>query len=311
MRRHGAMASWVWAILLIMPLAPVNAQNASAWKLDVETPEVLGYTIGDLIHHRAHLVLDAPYRLDENALPEVRKLSSWLELRSVDLDSHRGFGSSTYDIGITYQIFNTTETVSVLATPPVSLTIVDGDNTFPVIIPAWSFSVSPVAAVEEILPGILPTLRPSRVPPPMDLHRYALRITLLSTALLGAVAYFVYLNGSIPLLRRSHGPFARAHRRLKMLRRQPSGDPVRREAYRCLHAAFNETAGRVVFCDDLDSFFAEQPRFGELRASIESFYFESRQLFFSAQAPNAATAANVDTLLRLALRFRDAERGLA
>ncbi len=145
----------------------------------------------------------------------------------------------------------------------------------------------------------------------MDVHDYTLRITLLSAALIGAVGYLVYLNGSIPLLRRSHGPFARAHRRLKSLERRPYGDPEKRAAYRYLHAAFNETAGRVVFADDLDSFFAEQPRFRGLRASIESFYFESRRLFFSLEAHNPATATSVDPFLRLALRFRDAERGLA
>ena len=145
----------------------------------------------------------------------------------------------------------------------------------------------------------------------MNLDNYTLRITLLSVALLGAVAYLVYLNGSIPLLRRSHGPFARAHRRLKSLERRPYGDPEKRAAYRYLHAAFNETAGRVLFADDLDSFFAEQARFRGLRVPIESFYFESRQLFFSVEAHNPATATSVDALLRLALRFRDAERGLA
>ena len=311
MRRHRAMAPWAWTIFFIVAIVPAKAQDASAWRIDVETPAVLGYTIGDVIHHRAHLVLDAPYRLDEGALPVVRKLNSWLEIRSVDVDAHRGWRSRTYDIEITYQVFNTTRAVRGLATPPVSLAVVAGEDTFPVIMPAWSFSVLPVTAAEEIPPGTLPVLRPSQAPAPVDVHPYALRITLLSASLLGAVAYLVYLNGSIPFLRRSNGPFARAHRRLKRLQRRPFGDPVRRDAYRHLHAAFNETAGRVLFVDDLDAFFAEQPRFRGLRVSIESFYAESRQLFFSEEAHDPLTATSVGPLLRLALCFRDAERGLA
>lgn len=304
------MRSWVWILLLAVAMGAAKAQDRSAWRLHVETPEVLGYTIGDLIEHRARLVLDAPYRLDESSLPEARRLSSWLELRDVALHVDRGFGSITYDIELTYQIFNTASAVRGIATPPVSLTVVDGEGTFPVIIPAWGFSVLPVAAAEEVPPGTLPSLRPSRAPPPVDLRPYELRITLLSVALLVGFAYLLYLNGTVPFLRRSNGPFARAHRRLKRLKHRPFEDPVRREAYRHLHAAFNETAGHVVFAHDLEAFFAEQPRFRVVRETVESFYDESRRMFFVGEEQGGAGVASMAPLVRLARRFRDAERGL-
>lgn len=298
-------------ILLVAAATPLRAQDPSTWHVDVETPENLGYTIGDLIHHRVRLFIADPYRLDESALPRPSRLSSWLELKSVELEADRGWGSRTYRLGLTYQIFNTTGAVRGAATPPVSLTVAAGTDTFPVVIPAWGFFVLPVAAPEEIPPGTLPVLQPSRPPGPVDLRARQARIALLSAALLVAVVYLVHLNGSVPFFRRGDGPFARAHRRLKRLRHRPFGDPARREAFRHLHAAFNETAGHVVFAADLDAFFSAQPRFRRIRPSVESFYTESWQEFFTREAGTGPAAESVDPLLRLAKRFRDAERGLA
>ena len=124
------------------------------------------------------------------------------------------------------------------------LTAIDGDSTFPIIIPAWGFSVSPIAAPEEVPLGSLPVLRPSQAPPPVSLRANELRIAGLSVALLAALGYLGYLNGFIPLIRRSNGPFARALRQLKKLSRRGAGQALQRQAFRCLHVAFDETAGR-------------------------------------------------------------------
>lgn len=302
------MARCALLMLLVALAAPIGAQDASKWHVDIETPEMLGYTIGDLFQHRARLVLADPYRLDENSLPRPRRLNSWLELRRVELDVDRGLRSRAYDLVLTYQILNTRGTVRGIATPPVVLTVFEEDGTFPVVIPPWGFSVLPVTAPEEIPPGSLPALRPSRPPPPMDVDAIELRIALLSAALLSALAYLLYVNGLVPFLRRGNEPFARACRRLKRLRHRPFDAPARREAYRHLHAAFNETAGRVVFAGDVDGFIAEKPGFRELRSSIESFYADSRRLFFAGDTGDGAAADGLDPLVHLAERFRDAER---
>ncbi len=302
----------VSALVAMLGLAcPSSAQDRSAWQLDVATPQVLGYTIGDVIRHRARLVLDQPYRLDEDALPRARRLSSWLELRQVDVDVDSSRGSTVYEFELTYQIFNTAQTVSGISTPPVALTVLDGDSTFPIIIPAWGFTVSPITAPEEVPLGSLPVLRPSQSPPPVSLRAYQLRIAGLSVALIAALGYLGYLNGSIALIRRTNGPFARALRQLKKLSRRETGQAIQYEAYRCLHAAFDETAGRVIFADNLESFLAGNPAFRPLRAPIEGFYGESRRLFFAVDPTEPHECARFDSLLQLAGRCRDAERGIA
>ena len=133
----------------------------------------------------------------------------------------------------------------------------------------------------------------------------------LSVALIAALGYLGYLNGSIAMVRRTNGPFARALRQLKKLSRQETGQAILREANRCLHVAFNETAGRVIFANDLETFFAGNPAFRPLRAQVEAFYSESRRLFFAVDPTESHVSTGIDPLLRLAGRCRDAERGIA
>ena len=77
--------------------------------------------------------------------------------------------------------------------------------------------------------------------------------------------------------------------------RQAACRLVAHAAQLVLHRAFDATAGRRMFADDLDEFLARHPQFGPLRARIGAFFAESRTAFFgpAAELPDAASCRSL------------------
>jgi mxaA protein len=103
-------------------------------------------------------------------------------------------------------------------------------------------------------------------------------------------------------------PFGVAWRALRQA--DPASAEQRRETFRRLHGALNQTAGRVVFESDLGSFIAQHPQFASLREELANFFQRSREQFFAGATPSE-DPGDSDWLLRFCRACRDAERGTA
>ena len=87
-----------------------------------------------------------------------------------------------------------------------------------------------------------------------------------------------------------------------------SGEAERREAYKRVHRALNQTAGEVLFEPGIDRFIGAQPRFRPLRDDLFGFFEHSQREFF---AVGDTTAPERAWLVKFCRRCRDAERGAA
>ena len=133
------------------------------------------------------------------------------------------------------------------------------------------------------------------------LATYLIQSTLL---LLGALAL---IQLGPPWRAARNRPFGRAWRQLRHLPHSVS-EAQWRAACKCVHAALNRSAGEVLFESGLERFIAAHPAFDALRDDLSRFLRMSRGEFFG---DGARVAGNVQWLLALCRRCRDAERGFA
>jgi mxaA protein len=123
------------------------------------------------------------------------------------------------------------------------------------------------------------------------------------------LAYLAFVYLWLPWWSPRRRPFGLAWRAVRHLGTQPPA-AQRQEAFRQLHGALNQTAGRVVFESDIGAFVTEHPQFAGLREELGRFFQRSREQFFAGTAPGAE-AEQGDWLRRFCLACRNAERGSA
>lgn len=284
-----------------------SGASAALRSIDVATPRNFGYVIGDLIHHKAQLTLELPYKIEVDALPQAGRLGRWLWLREPQFTSHTQGDATVYHIQFTYQLLSAPEAIQQLFTPQHTLYFVGDNQRLPIFIEPWAFTAGPL--VKRGTDGVKFTdIKPELPPPPIPLWGYWIGLLLGVSGLVGAMLVLMYIRWGLPWIARSRGPFARAYHNMRRLTAS-SSQPQYEEALRLTHRAFDETAGATVFAGTLAEFFTDNPRFESQRRSIEGFYTESQQQFFASRAPTATPS--YDALVSLCRVCRDIERGLA
>jgi mxaA protein len=295
----------LWALSPQLPAEPIVR------RLEVATPRAFGYVIGDTLEHRVTLELARPYRLDEASLPAAGPLRAGLELRAPVVRVRQTRDTTRYEILLTYQVFQFAERLQTLAIPPVELRVDKGGPSLPVMVPEWRFSLAPLAPRRIEGSAALPELRPDRPPPTMPVRPHVYRLIALAAGLVTVLLYLAHAWWGLPLFARRKRPFARAFRDLRRLARKPFSETRYRDALRRLHRAFNQTAGRTLFADNLDLFFSHHPEFAGLRTPIEALFMQSRQAFYQPRQGLAADAGSLGELVQLCRRCRALERGSA
>lgn len=277
-------------------------------ELTVTAPKPFGYVIGDPIEHRVSLVLRPGFELDPASIPEPGRTNRWLWLNEAVLESEPRGGRSHHVIRLLYQVVNASHTVIGVGTPPVSLRILGPGGDLPVIVPAWGFTIGPIVEPRERPPGSLPDLRPSLPPAPFPTTGRTARVValgLLAAGLLMLVAKRL-LHGRPGWF--GAGPFHDAYRRIERRMRNAAAPGAYADALIDVHAAFNATAGRVVFEHDLSRFFIEHPRFEPLRTPIEALFADSGKLFYGNGEGSAPGGQGLDRLHDLCRACRGVER---
>lgn len=303
----GRLARMAILLLTLLP-APALAQLRS---VELYAPRPFGHVIGDTLTLTAEIALDAPFVLDPASLPQPRALDYWLDLRDVRLSDHGvEAGVRRYTLDLVYQTFYAPLEPRRLDIPALALSAVDGTRRVPVQVPAWSFLMSPLREIVGTGPGQALALRPDLPPQPIPTAPARRGLVAALTAALAALGVLAWQMGWGPFGRRRSRPFARAARAVASL--LAASTDVTSNAYRgallALHRAFDSTAGKGVFAEDLPAFFAGHPAFGTAEAEVRRLFSASRRAFFGDDTAGALKELPPPELAALARRLRSIER---
>ncbi|TDV19564.1 mxaA protein [Paraburkholderia caballeronis] len=255
-------------------LAVASSSCAFAAAAPTIEPRAFGYVLGDVLTQRVRID-DATGDIPPTALPSSGRVGIWLERRpsrmETGADRHRW-------LVLDYQVTNAPQTLTTIELPALTLNLRSGP---PLRIDAWPVSIGPLTPDAVSGSGDLQPMRPDRLPPRAPIaqleRRLGLSLGALALVLIAWAAWWGWRN------RRESArlPFARAWRDL-----QPANadDPA---AWRRLHRALDETAGRVVQHGSVAALLAHAPWLEPLHAQLEQFYRQSAARFFATADPIA------------------------
>lgn len=298
--------------LLVLTAAMLTSCPALAQlrSVDLYAPRPFGHVIGDTLALSAEIALDAPYVLDPASLPQPRPLDYWLDLRDVRLNDH-GIedGVRRYTLDLVYQTFYAPLEPRRLAIPGVALSAVDGERRVAVNVPAWSFLMSPLREIISATPGQAMALRPDIAPQPISTASTMRRLIMALGLALVAFLALAWQKGWGPFGRRLSRPFARAARAIASPLTATPDMPSYRGALLALHRAFDATAGKGVFAEDLPAFFEAHPAFRAAEAEVRRLFSASRRAFFGDDPQGAQRELPSSELIAIARRLSAVERG--
>jgi mxaA protein len=257
-------------VALALPLVLACAGIANATPATVVQPRPYGYLVGDLFEQR--VLLEAEGRAVElQDLPGKDRLGVWTLRRGSHLE--RDDDGRSWLV-LDYQLINASKDIDRYLLPAYTLKAKNGVT---LDVPEWPMTAG--AIVQQLAgddPG-LPLMQPDAPAPLLDVAgpRRGLRraLTLLASTLAGWAGWWRWREW----LAARKLPFARAQFALTRLA------PETVEAWRCLHRAFDETAGLAVSRESLPALFARAPQFVSVKAEIEAFFIASEQRFFGGQ----------------------------
>jgi mxaA protein len=133
-------------------------------------------------------------------------------------------------------------------------------------------------------------LRPDRDVPDPDAGG-ALRNARLLALALAVLALLWAAVRAFAIRRRGFAPFTLAARKLRRHATSRDDPESVRSAYRVLHDAFNQVAGRAVFASQREMFLADHPHFAAEAGAVRAFFDRSEKAFFGAPAPESRPGA--------------------
>jgi mxaA protein len=262
-----------------------------------------GYFVGDTLTSGIEFLLSPGTRLDERSLPPPGPINGLVDLRHVIVTRSTVAAGQREVIRATYQLFFSPLEVAALHVPGYSVSFLQGRRRIVAPVPGFAVLVSPFR--HDLRPKPDPALvRPDRAVARIDTGTFRNELWVgIVLAALGSLG-LAWSSGWVTSPGRQR-PFARAASNVSKLRRtSDSGATIK--ALLILHRAFDATAGRRIFADDLEVFFQHHRNFVPLRRDIEAFFLSSRDAFFSALPP--ASSISVAGLARLSRGLASAER---
>jgi mxaA protein len=270
----------------------------------VDEPRAFGHFIGDRLTRHIDVTVPLPYALADGRLPQRARLSKWVELDDVAVRASRSSNATRYLIDLTYQIVDSPTQPEVAAIPSVGLRFVGGGGAFEQHIEAWALAIAP------LVPGGnragMEAMRPARAPVPIEATADRVRLRLFGAGSILLFAYLALLQFALPRLKARRGPFAAAHRTLRLLSASAPSVVRHQAALRAVHRAFDKTAGFGVFAQRLEEFLALHPEYLAAREPARNFFESSRQAFFGPGGVDAS--ASLDGLLALTAQCKALER---
>lgn len=249
----------------------------------IEDPRAYAWFIGDEFTRTLRLKVENGWQLDREELPQVGRLSFWLELVAVDIGSR---GDYT-EVALTYRLINSIAEGGVSAQrviPSWELVTTRPGRSVPINVPEWSFTQLAVVPQSDAEFLTAADVRADVPPLPAPWSEHFVRLTLVGLAVLVLALYLFYCHFGAVWLARWRRPFTAALHDLRNLAKHAETDVPSDAGLRRFHAAVNEAAGRVVMRDDLDAFFLAQPLYATERGAIAEVFEQSHRFFFTSQA---------------------------
>lgn len=273
----------------------------------------VGYTVGDVIERTVVLDIKKPWKLLDTSLPIVgyeRRYKG--QLVGIDLSSirheHEEFDDfNRHTLHLAYQVFTNNVVAKPAILPPEIVKLQNGKDIVQYRIPSWQFAISPISVfgAVKVETDMSPLRGPLLLTADSNQQHLKILVSILALSLLG----LLYILGRHAWLPRMGGPFSRAYRQIRKLRRHPDEQHLQ-TAVTKVHEALNKTAGYSVFSDTLDEFIARKPAFAPIRSELLQFFGLSRHVFFEPHAAHEAGAEPLEWLRKFCRHCRDCERGL-
>jgi mxaA protein len=316
--RTQQCATLCLGLLLLTSTLSIQADEARLPEIDkkyvrlstVEPVRDSGYTVGDLITRTVIMEVKKPYKLLDTSLPIVgyEKRYQGQVIGDIKKIEEEKDDSTVYTITLTYQIFTRNVVAKPAALPPEFVKIQGEKEVYAFRIPSWNFRISPIAVFGEV--KLETDMSPFRGPLLKTDERERLTFKIALTVLALSALGLLYILGVHAWLPRMGGPFARAYRELRKLKKLAPTDETFKLGLTAVHKAFNRSNGNSVFSDDVDAFIANKPVFAAIRPEIEQFFALSRQMFFDQSNARPMGAEQHEWLRQFTRRCRDCERGL-
>ncbi|MPW20915.1 hypothetical protein GCT13_29610 [Paraburkholderia sp. CNPSo 3157] len=248
--------------------APPAAQTKPA---TVRQPRAFGHVLGDILTQQI-LLDDHGHDAALSAMPSTGRVNAWLERRPptlrTDADGRRW-------LVLDYQVINSPRAPTVTSTPPLQLRLSSGAT---LDVAQSPLSIGPLAPLGVADAGRLATLQPDRVlaaqsTAPLE-RAMTVWIALTVAMLLAWLGWWIARNRRDAM----RLPFAKAWARFGQHDDAAlDADP---DAWRGLHRALDEAAGRVVHAGSIPGLTDDAPHLRELRPQIEQFFQRSSDRFF-------------------------------
>jgi len=267
----------------------IEAQAKAPVTIERLDSRLYGYQLGDIIPESVDIHLAPGYHFDPQSLPKNGKRAGWFMVRSSRYSQQDySDGSSKVRLTIEMQLINSPSTVRSLTIPPIALKFKGPENLTDTL-PSLTIDAAPLDTgdVRTGLPDAQGP-RPAKLIPTQP--------TQLALENLSFIAGIVFIWLLVTLLiqrfsKRKTKPFAAANRELGKLLNQSRTIEGARSAARCIHRAFDQTAGQRLFGEGVAAFCAARGVNEELLLKTEAFYATSQMLFF--QAENAEHSAEL------------------
>jgi mxaA protein len=262
-----------------------------------------GYFVGDTLTSGIEFLLAPGTRLDERSLPPPGPINGLVDLRHVIVTRNTVAAGQRVIIRATYQLFFSPLEVASLHVPGYSVSFLQGQRRVVALVPGFAVLVSPFR--HDLRPEPDPALvRPDRTVARTNTGTFRKELWVgVVLAAFGSLG-LAWSNGWLSAPSRQR-PFARAASSMRQLTRT-SDSGATMKALLILHRAFDATAGRRIFADDLEAFFRHHRNFVPLQGDIEAFFLASRDAFFSALP--RPSSISVTALARLSRGLASAER---
>ncbi len=279
------------------------AQTTKANIIHIVNPsKSVGIQIGDKLSRQIKIEVSNPYQISQNALPVKGTTQNGIELIDTQITPVKGDEKTTYQINLSYQVFSYAEKPTVMQLPAERIALNGAAAVF-VDIPAWRFWYSPLvpAGIGNAKENLQSQLKPTLI----DIKAHQQRLIALLALLIIGLVGLVYINADKRWLPFMNGAFAQAHRKIKKLDKNPSGE---QNALRYMHQAFNQTHGANLFANDVKEFVAKQPAFALLEGEIVQFFEYSNAALFGNKTHNSGQL--ITDLIHLSKALRNCERGI-
>ena len=282
------------------------AQAADVLRVEAGEPRAYGWQVGDLVQRQVSVYAPVGWELDAASLPKAGGRGQAIELRSVQLRSSAEGAGRRHDLALEYQVFLAPSKVRTIEIPPFRLRFAGPGRMEEPLVEARPVTVAPLTGPETSSRRGLGEMQPDRPPPLVDTGAARTRLAGIALAASLLAGFLAVVHLGTPWRAARSRPFGVAWRQLRRLPAQPAASQWR-EALQHLHAAFNRSAGEVLFEGGLARFVALRPAYAPLQADIARFLALSRQEFFGSASRQDGDSA---WLVELCRRCHAAERGL-